>query len=87
MTEHYNCPVANWYSATIQEVSVAAVDEKCLTDWIQASQCRNNILLFNCLGYSLSFVDYTKLSTLIIQLKGYQVHKNTIRLTMYLVSL
>lgn len=40
MTEYYNCPVANWYSATIQEVSVAAVDEKCLTDWIQASQCR-----------------------------------------------
>lgn len=69
MTEYYNCPVANWYSVTVQEVSIAAVDEKCLTDWIQASQCRNDILLLNFLGYSLSFVHCTKLSTLIIQLK------------------
>lgn len=76
MTEYYNCGIANWYTATIQVVSAAAVDgrEKCLTDWMQASQCRNNILLLNFLGYSLSFVDYTKLSTLIIQLKGYQVY-------------
>lgn len=62
MTEYYNCGIVNWYSATIQVVSAAAVDEKCLTDWMQASQCRNNILLLNFLGYSLSFVHCTKLS-------------------------